>query len=299
MDMKDVVNEERTRDSEVPVTIERDGDRVTVFADSFGDVSERFPDAVNELRKIPERSFRLEGGIALYRGWTVQPREVCESWLEGPGEGTGVRALLIIRDPLHLGERDLADTDLAERAGILNRMVRDSEHIQKRTAGNSDEVVPANDSIKEAHRAEIATDVLYTCGYLDLEGVEARLADMRRRIGERDGTIEELRTRVERADEERGADGPLVELGRSCVEGWRREAVSRLRAIGITRGGAGENDPRLRILEDPETNPDTIRELHRRITDEFRALYPTEPVSVASRGNSSGRVRWDWDAYRI
>jgi len=295
----------------LPVTVLRENGELRLEAEGFGDITDRFPEIVESFEKDLGRSFRLAGELVFYRGWTRQPVEVAETVLESAETPKELRPLLILRDVECVDGRFTEDLDVRNRQHTLEELVRDSDVIQRRgprghltedsvTSSRTAEAYGNDQDGRETDRSmDGAVDVLYSCGYLDLEGVEARLAKMKREIGERDAAIDDLRGRIERQDAERDAEESLVDLGRSRLDEWRNEAVARIRAIRTSRGEEPGDDPRIRLLEDPDPEPATIRDIHRKVTEEFNALFSTEPASIAWVGAERDRVRWDWDSFRI
>jgi hypothetical protein len=295
----------------IPVLIERDGDRIAIHAGGFGEVSDRLEELVGDLRGREQTAFRLKGTLMVYRGWTPQPEEVCEASLTDPDERSGSRVLLLIDDVEALSGKTLDGLSYEERFRILADNFPDSDGFQKRFLDVSggqdrhDSGAPAIPAVWEKaestrdHSSSSAVDVLYSCGYLDLEGVEARLTRMRQRLEARDAEVRALQGRIAKHEEKEANAEPLLELGRTCLERFCREATSRLRAIQLHRGERPEDTARLTILESNAPDPVVVRELHRSITDEFQALYPTGRSSAPTDTGDSTRVRWDWDSFRI
>lgn len=296
------------RTAGIAVSVEREGDRVAIRAAGYGDAAERLPEVAAAVRRLPHRWFRAAGTLALFRGWTPQPRPVCEAWLEDGGSSGDVRPLLLLHELESLGGAEGCRLTAEAGRRILIESFPDSECIQKRPGGggehgNEGGILSLSRSGEECGGSgewsrDAAVDVLYSCGMLDLEGVEARLRRMEQGLAEREREIARLREACDAAGEARSRERPLAELGRERAGVLRREASARLRAVQLFRGARPGDGARLELIESEETEPATLREIHARVTQEFEALYPTEPRSEAAAAGRE-RVRWDWGRYRI
>ena len=96
--------------------------------------------------------------------------------------------------------------------------------------------------------------------------------------------LETLREREKRHRE-------MIELGERQMDHLRRETESRLRAITLYT----QDEDRLASLRNQLAQPDlSPRELirwHERISEEFRLLYPTRPLSEPSCGSQTSPMQ--------
>lgn len=91
-----------------------------------------------------------------------------------------------------------------------------------------------------------------------------------------------------------------IELGRRETERQKKETISQLAAIVHFTGDRERLRSVERLLADESLDPNEVAALHGRIGEEFRSLYPTQPLSHTP-------VDWDefscflpdWSEYRI
>ncbi len=74
-------------------------------------------------------------------------------------------------------------------------------------------------------------------------------------------------------------DKDLLDLGRSEMERLYSEAEGRLRAITLFTRDQDRHDKLSCRLAERDLTPQELVRWHKRISDEFRLLYPTQPVS--------------------
>jgi len=92
----------------------------------------------------------------------------------------------------------------------------------------------------------------------------------------------------------------FAELGRREVERRKNETLSRLAAIVHFSGDRERLRTMQRMLADSSLDPTEIASIHHRISEEFHALYPTQPVSCLSVERSdSDRSSSNWSDYRL
>ena len=91
-----------------------------------------------------------------------------------------------------------------------------------------------------------------------------------------------------------------ADLGRCEVEKQKQESLTRLRAIVHYSGDRERLQTMERSFADNSFPLSEIARLHRQITNEFRSLYPTKPLSrfQEDASASSGRIG-DLADYRI
>ncbi len=91
-----------------------------------------------------------------------------------------------------------------------------------------------------------------------------------------------------------------ADLGRREVERQKQESLTRLRAIVHYSGDRERVKTIERSFADDSFPLNEIALLHRRITDEFRSLYPTKPLSRIQEDSSASSARLgDLADYRI
>lgn len=110
---------------------------------------------------------------------------------------------------------------------------------------------------------------------------------------ERDETIERMKRDSSTAFR-------YAELGRCETERQKKETISRLAAIVHFTGERDRLRSVQRMLSDETLDPGEIAAIHGRISEEFRALYPAQPLSRAPvEIIDSIRSTTDWSEYRI
>ncbi len=107
----------------------------------------------------------------------------------------------------------------------------------------------------------------------------------------------EILSRLQREKEDLSR---LAEYGRCEWERMRKEIASRLQAIVHFTGERNRIQTMQRMLSRPDLSPEEISELHRKISEEFRALYSTRPFShPLSDGDFQPSPTPNWSSYRL
>jgi hypothetical protein len=300
--------------------LERRAGRIRITSEGPGAGEDSLPEIVEDAarREIPAtalneggeeipptplnkggKDFRILGRVLGYHRWTRQPREVLETHLRDrkAGRESDVRFLFEADRLESLEGIDLESKPDSFRERMLWASFPDSGVFRK---ARPQAVRVINEDPEMLGDETVATDVLFSTGHLDLAGVERRLDDLRETVRRKGDAVHRLEDRLVTREAYIEGMRPLTRLGEESVSELAREATSRLEAIRLHLGDRPEDEARREILAQASPDPDLVREIHRTVTTEFTALYPTRPLSVPTTGPSSATpMRFDASVYRV
>jgi DNA ligase 1 len=120
----------------VRVQLHRSGDQVWVFTRTLDDVTERLPEVVEFVRRLPVHQLVADGeAIALRPDGRPAPFAVTSSRLGTRSAASKVSAQAtltpVLFDVLHVDGRDLLDEPAEYRFGVLDRLVPEANRVQR------------------------------------------------------------------------------------------------------------------------------------------------------------------------
>jgi DNA ligase-1 len=123
----------------IRVQVHRDGDRVHVFTRSLDDITDRVPELVEVALGLPVRSVVLDGeALALLPDGRPAPFQVTASRAATRGAGSAVPLTPCFFDVLHADGEDLLGLPLADRVGVLDRVVPQRWRVPRALDGFED-----------------------------------------------------------------------------------------------------------------------------------------------------------------
>ena len=306
----------------IPAVLERQAGRIRITSEVSGVGENSLPEIVEDAarREIPPPppnkgggespltplskggkggDFRIRGRILGFHNWTRQPREILEAHLRerAAGRDTDIRFLFEADELESLEGIDLESKPDSFRERMLWDRFPDSGVFRK---ARPQAVRVVHEDTQMLDDETVATDVLFSTGHLDLDGVERRLDDLRENVRQKRDMVLRLEDRLVTREAYIEGMRPLTRLGEESVSELAREATSRLEAIRLHLGDRPGDEARREILAQASPDPDLVREIHRTVTAEFTALYPTRPLSVPTTGPSSAApMRFDASVYRV
>ena len=100
----------------------KDGDRVEMRGRSWiNDYNAKFPEIVEEIRKLPVESCVLDSELTFFKKGTDQ--DVFITALAGPETKKGYTAKAMVFDVLYVEDYDLRDLPLEDRLDILKELI--------------------------------------------------------------------------------------------------------------------------------------------------------------------------------
>ncbi len=281
----------------IQAVLERREGRVRIKSEDPEITEMVLPEIVEDASDLGD--FRIRGRIVGYHNWTRQPREILESHLRDreAGRESDVRVLFEADELESLEGIDLESKSDSFRERMLWERFPDSKTFRK---ARPKAVRVVHEEPQTFEDETVATDVLFSTGHLDLDGVERRLNVLREKTRQKEETVGRLEDRLMTREAYIEGMGPLARIGEESVLSLAREAVARIEAIRLHLGDRPEDEARRGILEEASPDPELVREIHRKVTAEFTALYPTKPLAVPTTGPSTAApMRFDAETFRV
>lgn len=134
---------------------------------------------------------------------------------------------------------------------------------------------------------------------LDTRELALRCMNLDRAFQAQVQRTESLEKQLQVLETERSGSEALRQLGLAEVQRMQRDCRARLRAIVQHTG----DESRLRaldtVLNESSPDPETLQRMHRELSAEFTALYPTQPRSRETGSMLQGDPSKQWNAFQM
>ncbi len=138
-----------------------------------------------------------------------------------------------------------------------------------------------------------------TAALLDVKNLAQRCFELSSEMEKEKEHFREHELTIESLQKENDRRAIFSGIGEQAVQQQKKEILSNMRAI-VHHTGERDRLQRVKnLLEDETLQPEEIQRIHKKVNEEFHALYPTCPSSSSPEEHSNVLKERDWAMYRI